>query len=61
MRAFVAGCLVIVSMTALSGCAASAAAEDGVKDHQNHEEVYVPTHSNNGSAMAAKMMAPVTQ
>ncbi len=60
MRNLVAGCLVLAYVGILSGCAASDAADEGVKDHVNHEEVYVPTHSNNGSAMAEKMMAPIT-
>jgi hypothetical protein len=55
MKVCMIGLMTMVCMGLLSGCAASAAAEDGVADHKNHAEKYTQSPINNGSEVATKL------
>jgi hypothetical protein len=58
MKTLVLGFIAMGVVSLLSGCAASAAAEEGVADNKNHAEAYKPSPTNNGSFMAIKLTDP---
>jgi hypothetical protein len=55
MKGWMIGFMAMGLTGLLSGCAASAAAEDGVADHKNHADRYVQSPLNNGSVVATKL------
>jgi hypothetical protein len=57
MKVYMIGLMAMGFIGLLSGCAASAAAEDGVADHKNHADKYIQSPINNGSEVAAKVNA----
>jgi hypothetical protein len=57
MKVYMIGCMAMSLMGLLSGCAASAAAEDGVADHRNRADSYTQSPINDGAEIATKKIA----